>query len=188
MSRQEKQAVDLKGYEHTPLGQQPAEHGLESTVHQHLHRLFGPETAEYFLNPALVKTRASPWLLQWMAQVGEQVSGQVLWNTLRRNSNARLLKMETGCPKVAREAENIAGVDAHKHERSHLHHLSRVRCMFQTAQLNQAKTTRLLAENPLPQLSDRWEWGGPHGYLPQMRDMQETSARDVQRFKHGKLT
>ncbi|KAL4655407.1 hypothetical protein GN956_G5221 [Arapaima gigas] len=187
MDQQDKQVLDPRVYEGISTGLQPPENSTEPAFHQHLHRLFGRETAEYFLNPGLVKTPAVPWLQQWMASVGDQVSGEELWDTLRENSKARLMKMDAGGPQVALQVENIAAMNAHKSGRSHLERLTQVRLMFQCAQLHQAKATLLLAENPLPQLSDSWEFGGSHRYLPSVRNTQKRPGRHPATFKQGKL-
>ncbi|XP_048873571.1 uncharacterized protein si:rp71-17i16.6 isoform X2 [Brienomyrus brachyistius] len=86
-------------HQRKPGSQPPRESGKELNLQQHLHRLFGRETAEYFLSPSLVVLPVSPWLREWMDQMGDQLSGERLWNTLREISEAWLTEMESDCPK-----------------------------------------------------------------------------------------
>nr|XP_046193010.1 uncharacterized protein si:rp71-17i16.6 [Oncorhynchus gorbuscha] len=158
--------TDVLGSSHSPSEPNTGA-GTEQDYRLYLHRLFGKETAEYFLNPSPVHTSSPTWYTLLMKNMGDEVSAEALWDTLREHSTRRLRDLEE-----EEESESLELVKASvnqdvQRERGHLQHLAGVRYMFNLAQLHQAYSAHVLSLNhPALLLDDLEELEGPHSYLP----------------------
>ncbi|XP_066554310.1 uncharacterized protein LOC136737691 [Amia ocellicauda] len=136
----------------------------EPSFHTHLYRLFGREKAEYFLRPQSPHTKTSPWVLRVLEQMGEQVSAEALWRTLREQSHLQLMKMEPLFLQTPL-AWNVSSSPARRRRRQQQSGL--VGLMYRSAQLSQDHTRLFITSNPLPNLSDPCGEEGPCRFLLQ---------------------
>ncbi|XP_036388712.1 uncharacterized protein si:rp71-17i16.6 [Megalops cyprinoides] len=191
--------LDTKRPGHMPSTYPLQEHGtgpeteplVEQSVHQHLHRLFGHATAEYFLSPSFTHTATPPWLRQMMdhMDIDDRVSAVAIWDAMREHSNAELMRLEAESPQQP-ALQNKNSTDGRDLERGRGHQpaLFQVRLMFRLAQINQSRAALLLANNRLPPLSETWEQEGPRKYFHQRRTTETQGGRHKDdRGKHSRI-
>ncbi|CAB1329655.1 unnamed protein product [Coregonus sp. 'balchen'] len=133
--------TDVLGTSHSPSEPNNGA-GTEQDYRLYLHRLFGKETAEYFLNPSPVHTSSPAWYILLMKNMGEEESESL-------------------------EVVKVSADHDGQRARGHLRHLAGVRYMFNLAQIHQAYSAHVLSLNhPALLLDDLEELEGPHSYLP----------------------
>ncbi|KAI1892885.1 hypothetical protein AGOR_G00138130 [Albula goreensis] len=137
------------------------------SIHPHLPRQPQHATTESLHSPAPLEMTTHPWLRELMDHMGGRVSAVTVWKALRENSNSQLQRLEVDSPQAPLPDEFYKADRDKGWGHGHLRRLIQVRHMFHKAQLNQAYTVLLLANNPLPQLSDPQGQCGPRLYLHQ---------------------
>ncbi|XP_041701043.1 uncharacterized protein si:rp71-17i16.6 [Coregonus clupeaformis] len=156
--------TDVLGTSHSPSEPNNGA-GTEQDYRLYLHRLFGKETAEYFLNPSPVHTSSPAWYILLMKNMGDEVSAEAVWDALREHSTRRLRDQEEESESL--EVVKVSADHDGQRARGHLRHLAGVRYMFNLAQIHQAYSAHVLSLNhPALLLDDLEELEGPHSYLP----------------------
>ncbi|XP_072553545.1 uncharacterized protein [Salminus brasiliensis] len=148
-------------------GSTPALSDSETDYKQYLCSVFGECTAEYFLNPSSLRQNTPAWYTQMRDNMRDHVSAEALWDALRQRSAQILKEMET---EPVQQAKKLSTDWKGLMRKDHLLHLSEIRMMFRSAQLNQAYTELLLHRRPLSFLCDSDTTEGPSQYLSRTHD------------------